>query len=449
VLGLAFVTVRFRHRFRARLADGWGVVAVFLAIGAAIMVAYVHATPFDKRANDIGSHVGVINMVERRRGVPLDTDCWECAQPPAYYMVAAGVLMAAGDHLPEKGMPDQKGERILQGLGAFLGIGTLACWLMTARLALRTTYERTVASALCAFWPSLPIQACKCSNDPMLYLLAAASLWQLVRWRTTGSAVSLAAAGALAGLAPHAKISGFVVVAVFVSSLCLALVRSRRGQTRRWPRGASAGLAAIVASLVPWVFVLGHYKHWKTHVDFSSTGHAPIENTWADFAVVHLKSFLESPWVRFDKSDARDEFWNYLFRSSLYGEYRNDDATTRALAYVLAMAAAVLLPMVAWGLLVCTVRGREREDRGHRELALTLIGFIGFMFVVRLKFPIAPHQDFRFALPVVVCCASMAALTAGAMRRKLQRRWLHLAALPGWLVAGLCVVSLWFTLRWS
>jgi hypothetical protein len=442
-------TVRFRDRFRERLADGWGIVIVFLTIGAAIMGAYVHVTPFDKRANDIGSHVGVINMVERRHGIPLDTDCWECVQPPAYYLVAAAALAAAGDPMPDKGMPDGKGERILQGLSTFLGIATLGCWLMTARLTLRTSYERTVASALCAFWPTLPIQACKCSNDPMLYLLAAASLWQLVRWRTTGSSVSLAAAGALAGLAPHAKFSGFVVVSVFVASLGLALVRRGPGTTRRWPRGASAGLAAMIASLVLWVFVLGHYRHWRTHVDFSSTGHAPIENTWADFIVVHLKSFLENPWVRFDKSQARDEFWNYLFRSSLFGEYANDDSTARVLAYLLAMTAAVLLPLVAWGLVVCIRRGLERDDRGHRELALTVFAFIGFMLAVRLKYPIAPHQDFRFALPVVACCASMAAIAASAMHRKLRRRWLHLAALPGWLVVGLCAISLEITLRWS
>jgi len=449
VLGSAFVTLRVRDRFRAKLADGWGIVVVFLAIGATIMGVYVHVTPFDQRANDIGSHVGVIKAAEHRHGIPLDTDCWECVQPPAYYVVAAAVLAAAGHELPEKGMPDEKGERILQGLAVFLGVATLACWLMTARLALRTPHERTVASALCAFWPTLPIEACKCSNDPMLYLIAAAALWQLVRWRTTGSAASLAAAGALAGLAPHAKITGFVVVAVFLSSLGLALVRPRRDATRRWPRGASAGVAAIVASMVLWVFVLGHYKHWRTHVDFSSTGHAPIENKWSDFTVVHLKSFLENPWVRFDKSHVRDEFWNYLFRSSLYGEYSSGDATTRVLAYLLALTAAVLLPLVAWGFVACIVRGWRRDDRGHRELALTVLGFMGFMVVVRLQFPIASHQDFRFALPIVISCASMAAIAAGVVRRRLQRRWLHLATLPGWLVVGLCLVSLWITLGWS
>ncbi len=442
-------TVGFRDRFRAKLADGWGIVVVFLALGAAIMAVYVHVTPFDQRANDIGSHVAVIKVVERRHGIPLETDCWECVQPPAYYVVAAATLAAAGSRIPDNGMPDEKGKRVLQGLVTFLGIAVLACWLMTVRLALRTAYERTIASTLCAFWPTLPIEACKCSNDPMLYLLAAASLWQLVRWRATGSAVSLAAAGVLAGLAPHAKISGFVVVAVFLASLGVALFRRSPGATRRWPSGASAGLASLVASLVLWVFVLGHYKHWRTHVDFSSTGHAPIENTWADFFVVHVKSFVDNPWVRFDKSHARDEFWNYLFRSSLYGEYATSNAATRVLADLLALFAAVLLIFVGLGFAACIARALRRDDRGHRELALTVLGFIGFMLAVRLRFPIASHQDFRFALPIVPCCASMAAIAASAVHRKLRRRWPHLSSLPGWLVVGLCIVSLEITIGWS
>lgn len=441
--------MRFPDRVRKKLADGWGIVVAFLVIGSVIMGVYVHVTPFDKRANDIGSHVGGIQAVTLRHGISWETDCWECVQPPAYYVAAATVLAASGHRLPDRGAADAESARTLQQFSAFLGIATLACWLMTVRLALRTAYERTIASALCAFWPALPIQACKCSNDPMLYLFAAASLWQLVRWRKTGSAASLVLAGVLAGLAPHAKTSGFVVVAVFLISLGLAVVRRPRDAPRRWPRGASAGVAAIVASTVLWVFVLGHYKHWKTHVDFRSTGHLPMQNTWADFLVVHLKSFIDSPWVRFDKSHARDEFWNYLFRSSLFGEYGTDDARTRMLAYELVVVAALLLVLVTWGLVACIARGLQRDDRGHRELALTVLGFLGFMIAVRLEFPIAPHQDFRFALPIVPCCAAMAAIAASALNRKLRRSRPHLAALPGWLVAGLCVLSLGVTVGWS
>ncbi len=432
---------------RGILRDGWGTVLLFFVLGAALIGQYVHVTPFETRTHDPGSHVAYLQWMERRHGIPLDTDCWECAQPAGYYLLAEGVLRATHAAMPERGMPDGRTERILQRLAGALALGTLAFWLLAVRVVLRTPYERTLASALCTFWPTLPIEGAKFGNDPLLYLLAGACVWLLLRWRRSGSAASLVAAAGVAGLSVHAKISGFVVVAVFVASLAGAVVRAPAGE-RRWPRGGALALAGLAAPLALWAFVLARYKHWTTHPDFSSTGHKAMDNTWGDFLWVHVRSFAEDPWVHFGKSDARDEFWNYLLRSSLFGEYSSGRDAMRVVASLLAAAAAALLLLVAAGLVVSVVRGLRRQDAGHRELALTVLGFLAFMIVLRLRFPIAPHNDFRFALPIVPCCAAMAAIVASMARGRLQRRWPHLAALPGWLVAAFCAASASVTLMW-
>jgi Dolichyl-phosphate-mannose-protein mannosyltransferase len=434
---------------RIRRGDGWGIAVLFFVLGTVIMSAYVHVTAFDSRTHDIGSHLAVLKMVEKRHGIPLDTDCWECTQPPLYYSVAATLLAAARAKVPDEGMRDERGARLLQGLSAAIAIMTLACWLMTVRLALTTAYERALASALCTFWPTLCIEGCKFGNDPMLYLLTAVCVWQLVRWRKTGSAASLVAAGVFAGLAPLAKMNGFVAVAIVLVSLAGAVAHRPIGAARRWPRGASGALAAIATATGLWLYILAHFKHGNTHVDFRTTGQSPMERTLADFTIVDLRTVLEGPWVRWDDSPARHEFWNALLRSSLFGEYATDDPTTRLFAYLLLATTAALLALVAYGLVVCIARGLRRDDAGNRELALTVFGFLGFMIAVRLTFPIPSHNDFRFALPIVPCCAAMAALGASRLRRKLQRRWPHLATLPVWVVVWFCIASLDITLHWS
>src|SRR6202000_3341701 len=132
--------------------------------------------------------------------IPGGTDCWECHQPPAYYALAAAVLPAGG--WPVRGGPPPPGDagaRALQILAVVLSIGSLGCWLRIVQLAIDDAYERTVASALAAFWPALAIDGCTVNTDAPACLLASAALAQLLAWRRSGRAGALVAAGALAG----------------------------------------------------------------------------------------------------------------------------------------------------------------------------------------------------------------------------------------------------------
>jgi hypothetical protein len=283
----------------------------------------------------------------------------------------------------------------------------------------------------------------------MLYLLVSASLWQLVSWRRTGRPWSLIVAGALAGGAVSAKTNGFVMVAVFVIALALAVVRPRDGE-KRWPRGATAAVGVLAALVGFWVAVVGYYKGWTTHPDFHSIGdNLGVNNTFADFVTLHLNSFFPSPWVNHEPSHARDEFWNYLLRSSLFGEFGSEEPTTRGCAYVLIAFTLAFYPFVAAGLVASMVRGLRRDDVGHRELALTLLGFLGFLAAFRLVFPYCVHNDFRFGLPMILPGSVMAAMSVGWLRRRLARSWPHLAALPAWLVVTFCVVAVRISVFWS
>jgi hypothetical protein len=86
---------------------------------------------------------------------------------------------------------------------------------------------------------------------------------------------------------------------------------------------------------------------------------------------------------------------------------------------------------------------------GHRELALTLLGFLGFIVALRWVYPYAPHSDFRFVLPVVLPCAVMIAMSFGWIWRRFGKRWPHLATLPGWAVVAVCFLALKMSIFWA
>jgi hypothetical protein len=339
---------------------------------------------------------------------------------------------------------------VLQGLAGVLALGTLACWLLTIRLACKTRYEQIIASALATFWPTLAIEGCKVGNDALLYLVAAATTWQLVVWRRTGSSssFSLIAAAALAGAAPSVKGNGLVVVGLFLSSLGLFVLRNTRRGLGRWPRGSAKALGALTAMLLVWLYVLGGYKSWTTHPDFASIGaNHHIDNTLADFFLLRLDSFAATPWVQSGASPGRDAFWNYLLRSSLFGEYGTDDPIIKSSAYGL-VTLTLALSLLAFAGLVACLRDMVRGALGQVELIACFCGFIVFLVCLRLLYPYAPHNDFRFALPIVLPFAVFISRSANVLWRK-RHRFPHIATLAGWMVVAFCLLALDISVLWS
>jgi cell division protein FtsW (lipid II flippase) len=121
-------------------------------------------------------------------------------------------------------------------------------------------------------------------------------------------------------------------------------------------------------------------------------------------------------------------------------------------ASALALAAAALLVPVLAGLALSVRRALGPGDGGWREMALALLGLLGFLFAVRLRYPFAPHNDFRFVLPVVLPCSVMAALAIGRARRWLGGRpgqvWRRLGGLPALGVVAFCAGSVRVLLWW-
>jgi hypothetical protein len=321
-------------------------------------------------------------------------------------------------------------------------VGTVLFWLLTVRLLLPGRYERLMASAFVTFWPTLAIHACRIGNDALFVLFASLSLWQLVAWRRTGRTRAIVAAAFAAGLAVETKLTGLVVILIAATSLAAAGPWGPPGRSRGWG-GVLAGSAALALGMAAWAFTLVHWKQGRLSVqDFHSLGdNLLVANTWSAYTTFDLHSFAHDPFVHMGGGTGRDEFWNFLFRSSLFGQFISESSATTSVAYEVAALAVIFFSFVLAGLAICIARGFRRDDAGHRELVITVSGFLAFLLLMRHTHPYAPHNDFRFILPVVLPCSVMAALALGKVHRKLRRRWPHLAALPAWLVVAFCITS--------
>jgi 4-amino-4-deoxy-L-arabinose transferase-like glycosyltransferase len=433
-------------------------VVGFLVLGVLVFGAYVRTTPFDRRTHDLQGHLEHIDYVLAHHAVPAGNACWECYQPPAYYALAAAVLATApgtaaahgNDAIGEPAVAGANG-RLLQTLSASLAALTLLFQLLAVREMARG-YAQLTASAMLTFWPTLPVEACKVGNDTLLYVFASAALWLLVRWRRGGGGVSLVLAAAAAGLAANTKLSGVVLV-MAVGLAAIVAVAWRPRQTRAFPKGALPAALVLGVSLAALAFTVVSVKQGLLSNDASRIGdHQTVATTLGSFVRVSVRSFVEYPYANMMRAGTgRDQFWNYLFRTSLFGEEPPApprDALLLPVASALAACAAVLFAFVLAGLVRFLRLSFRRTERGARELVLVAAGLVLAIVVLRARVPLACSNDFRYVVPIVVPFALMMAAAMDTFRRRLRRQWPHLAALPGWLVVAFCGLSVQLPWGW-
>ena len=336
--------------------------------------------------------------------------------------------------------------RELQILDACLGFGTALFLILTALTVLRTRYEKRMASALIAFWPELYVESAKVGNDVLLYFFAAGALFGLVSWKKTALPRHLVLAALFAAGAANAKNNGYVMVATLLASLLWTVVRAPKG-SRRAPPGTVGALATLVAGVGFWLFSAIHWKHGVLHPDWDggAQGTPNVTNKLANFLLPAPWSFFRSPYLH----QPCGNFWEYLFRSSLFGEWSDGNGDLKGYAYEVLLVGLVLFAFLAIGLATVVARGmRDKWRGGSLEILLTLFGFVAFLLYFRTRFPFYFHNDFRFVLPILGPCAILAAIGFERHRARFAATRPTLAAFPVWMMALFCALSTQFLFRW-
>lgn len=403
---------------------------------------YITVNAWNQRAHDCIWHLDYIHAIRDQHAIPGPDVCKECTQPPAYYVLAEAwirfVTHAAKSDYPTEG-------HALQILDAALGVGAAFFFVRIAFAVLRTRYERMIAGTLIVFWPELYVESAKIGNDVLLYFFAAGALSWMVAWRQSARPRDLILAAVFAGGAANAKSNGYVVVAALVGSLLWTIVRAPVG-ARRLPRGSVWALAVLAASVAFWLFSVVHWKHGVTHPQWGGTEWPPnVSNATKNFLLPAPGSFFESPYLKAPYGN----FWEYLFRTSLFGEWGDGNGDLKSFAYQILVMGLVFCVFLVAGLLTIVQRGfQEKWRSGALEVLLVLFGFVGFLLLFRIRFPIACHNDFRFVLPILAPCVVLVATGFERFRSRLAPLRPTLAALPVWTVALFCALSTQMLFRW-
>jgi hypothetical protein len=361
---------------------------VLLFLGILFRSFFYLDIPYKRFSMDVEGHIEYIQYVINNHSIPGKDECWSCYHPPVYY-IAAAPSYVLGEYL---GMQGTTG---LQAFSLLLSVLTTFFGLLFLKKILERGPALVLSSALWVFWPLMILVAPRIGNDQLFFFLHVLCVWAGICYVKDCRGKYLIMSVIAAALAMWTKSTGIVslgMVFVFAVSGFFA--------NRRWQ-------SLSKSEIISWILFVAAAIHFAVRklLGDELVGNANalnsgmrVPNETANYLYFDLQNFLTQPFTSgWDSSMGRDYFWNFMLKSSMFGEWTM--LSTPAGRFWATMMSVFLL-----GLIVYAIRGfwRTRLNLSHWILLLQGVAFIASLMALRIKYPFGCSNDFRYILPVLL-----------------------------------------------
>ena len=412
---LAFISLALFFAFIARRLRLGKTLIALLIVGILFRCIFFMAMPYKKFSMDVEGHIEYVQYIIEHHNVPSVNDCWSCYHPPVYY-VSAAPSYALSEFL---GLPGTTG---LQSFSLLLSVLTAFFGILFLRRILEG-WPLILASSLWIFWPLMIMVTPRIGNDSMFYLMHVLCMWAGINYVKDGHGKNLILALVATALALWTKSTGAVTLGIFFVFMVSGYFANKRFQKP----SKSEVVAWVMFVVVAVTFVLRRIMGEELVGNANVLNPAMrVPNFAFNYLYFDLRNFLEYPFTSgWDSAMGRDFFWNYALTSSMFGEWS-------MLPTANGRFWATMMSVFLLGLIVFAIRGFWKTRLGlvHWILLLQGVAFIAALMALRIKYPFACSNDFRYILPVLLSFAPFVAM--GVTLKE---------ASTGWRVIGCITVA--------
>ena len=374
--------------FGARFNIDRRLLIIFL-LGVILRFAYTQETAYNDRSHDVEAHLKYIEFVAMDHHIPDASECFTCYHPPVYYVFSAGFWKLS--YWLRLDSP-----RTVMWFDFFVSLLTLALGLACFREFLWGG-PRYIAALLWSFWPGLVLASPRIGNDVLFHAMHILVLWGCIRYTKTNNGKFILASVIAAGVAFWVKSTATISFGIiFVTILVNALPKIRKGLTRiEW--------SSIVVFALMAIFILYHVASAGVvgnvdEPDVKSVVY--VANNPGKYLFFDVRSFLLNPYTSPTNNEmGRMFFWNYLAKTSLFGEFRL--LTSVAGQWLAALISASFLVLLGFGIRGLTLM---KLTKINVLLVAQALFFFASSIALCLKIPYSCSNDFRFIFPVLLSC---------------------------------------------
>lgn len=369
-----------------------GVLATVLCIGIVLRVLYVIATPYDVRGYDTDGHLEYMHYLVDHSTLPGPGDGWQWYQPPLYYMIGAP-LFAFEQRISAFITPITA----LQIIALLCSIGVLivGAWVSFTLFQKRERDASLIMLAIIATFPSLVFFASRINNDVLYHFFGALSLASLYAWWRNDSMRLWYFAVFAAAFSMLSKMNALLLLPLLYLCLLCKWDLSWKAKLKHAVIGG-----AILALCTEWFFAIRLIVSKQTTL-VGNVGNLhsglKLENTFSHLASFNPMRVMEitfnNPW---SDEAGRQYFWEYLVRSSLFGEFTFPEPLTH-ITVALSILGCLMLAILFWGV-ACSLAKRAYQDI---PLLCTLVILSIGHLLFRIQYPYSSSQDFRYSILLV------------------------------------------------
>jgi Dolichyl-phosphate-mannose-protein mannosyltransferase len=367
-------------------------VSLILVGTLPIQLLYQSHTPITERTYDALGHLQHIEFIAYFASLPPANYCHECFQPSLYYALAAAVYSMT------------RATRIFDPMVVLQFLALAWFWVflvMSARIMvlwLPRQREVALATALLAFWPGGFLHSGRISNDIPLYAFFATCLYFVLSWWKTGSRKYLVVAAVVAACGVLIKTTMLPIIGAIGILILYRLFSERRLRTA-W---SSYLLPVFIMLAGIAVYAMQSSLRGDMLPPFRDNSPAMyVGNNWEHYLVLNTASYFTSPFVdSIRNGTGRDYFWNYILKSSMFGDFSGWFQKPAQQFLALVMSPLLLgLVILFW---IGFVRIMSRAARQSLPLFVVIALSVLSLFAVRFYDPYSGNNDFRYIYPALV-----------------------------------------------
>ena len=257
---------------------------------------------------------------------------------------------------------------------------------------------------ICVFWNSFTIHSVRLGNDSFVYIFSILGLYFITRYWLLKKPVLFFYALVFSVLAVYSKSNGILVLLVVFFVFIFETIRDFRsnGFSKNnfinYPK-----LKALFLSIVCLLPLYFRVKFSKAdNVLVSNVGGLPnsvkVLNNISNYVVFDINDYLSVPFTNiYSDYGGRQFFWNFLFKTSLFGEFGYYNSHIESVAIIM----STLFLFLILFFLISIFKLCKQGIFNALPLIFYFIISLGALMYVRFQNPFACSGDFRYILPIV------------------------------------------------